>query len=130
LTAKHKKKTTKKILCLVSSIQCLKFKKNKDVQIMKTYLQPIFTNQKSFYNKAVVTIDTVLWSNNQELKATGEKHLYSYNTEICYIDKKNKVHLLPLWNYSTTTLKHLKEFLKQNGFTANSKKQIEKDYYN
>ena len=30
--------------------------------------------------------------------------------------------------YSATTLRHIKEFLKQNGFKADSKSQIEKDY--
>ena len=97
---------------------------------MTTYLKPIYDNRQSFYNKAVVTTDTVLWGNSTELKAPGEKHLYSYNTEVCYIDNAGKVHLLPLWNYSATTLRHIKEFLRQNGYKAESKNQIQKDYFN
>ena len=68
--------------------------------------------------------------NDTLLEADSEKHLYSYNTEVCYIDAKNKVHLLPLWNYSATTLRHTKEFLRQEGFKADNKAQIEKDYLN
>ena len=30
--------------------------------------------------------------------------------------------------YSVTTLRHIKEFLKQNGFKAETKAQIAKDY--
>ena len=97
---------------------------------MTTYLKPIHDSKKSFYNKAMVSIDTVLFNSNTELKAQDEKHLYSYNTEVCYIDNINNVHLLPLWNYSATTLRHVKEFLKQNGFKADNKRQIEKDYFN
>ena len=95
-----------------------------------TFLKPIYDGRKSFYNKAIVTENAVIWADGQTLKADGEKHLYSYNTEVCYIDAENKVHLLSSWSYSATTLRHIKEFLKQNGFTADSKKQIEKDYLN
>ena len=93
-------------------------------------LHPIHDTRKSFYGKARYTIDTVLWGKSTELKAPGEKHLYSYNSEVCYIDNAGKVHLLPLWNYSATTLRHVKEFLKQNGFKADNSKQIRKDYLN
>ena len=40
---------------------------------MQTYLQPIYDTRKSFYNKALVTIDSCLWGNDTELKAIGEK---------------------------------------------------------
>jgi hypothetical protein len=36
--------------------------------------------------------------------------------------------LYPSWNYSQTTMRHVKEFLRQHGFTADSKAQIERDY--
>lgn len=93
-------------------------------------LEPIYDSRKSFYNKAIVTEDSTLWDNDTLLRADGEKHLYSYNTEVCYIDAENKVHLLPSWNCSVTTLRHIKEFLRQEGFKADSKAQIEKDYLN
>lgn len=83
---------------------------------MTTALKPIYDNRQSFYNKATVIIDD------------SGKHLYSYNTHVAYIDNDDKPHLLPLWNYSATTLRHVKEFLRQNGFAADSKKQIEQDY--
>jgi hypothetical protein len=97
---------------------------------MKVTLQSMYDKRKSFYQKALITIDSVLWGTSTELKAPGEKHLYSYNSEVCYIDNAGKVHLLPLWNYSATTLRHVKEFLKQNGFRADNSKQIKKDYFN
>lgn len=93
-----------------------------------TFLKAVYDSRKSFYNKAIVTENAVLWGDGTPLKADGEKHLYSYGAEVCYIDKENKVHLLPKWNFSQTTLRHTKEFLKQNGFKAESKAQIEKDY--
>lgn len=92
-------------------------------------LNPIHDSRKSFYNKAVFTIDSVLWGTAAELNAPGEKHLYSYNTEVAYIDSDG-VHLLPCWNYSATTLRHVKEFLRQNGYTADSVQQMRRDYCN
>ena len=85
---------------------------------------------KPIFDKAMVTCDTVLCSGLQELRATGERHLYSYNTHVAYIDNDQNVHLLPEWDYSATTLRHVKEFLKQNGFRAENKKQIQQDYFN
>lgn len=94
-----------------------------------TFLKPIYDSRKSFYNKAIVTENVILLDGGTTLRADGEKHLYSYNTEVCYIDRNNNVHLLPKWNFSQTTLRHIKEFLKQNGIKAESKAQIEKDYF-
>lgn len=45
----------------------------------------------------------------------GNIFFQSYNSIVCKIDKNNKVTLGNDWNYSTTTSKHLYEFLKQNG---------------
>lgn len=84
---------------------------------MITYLNPEFDNAKSFYNKAVVEIDE-----------NGNKHLCSYNTLVCELDGLNsvaKVHNVQ----SATTLRHIKEFLRQNGFVADTKKQIVADYW-
>lgn len=88
---------------------------------MTTYLKPIYDSRQSFYNKAVVTED-----------ANG-KYLTSYNTVVARITDKNHGYSIPAYaevygTYSQTTLRHIKEFLKQNGFTAESKAQIEKDY--
>ena len=84
---------------------------------MKTYLMPKHDNRKSFYNKAVV-------------EHRGNRiTLYSYNVKVAEIHD-GKLRLFNAWNYSSTTLRHTKEFLKQNGFVADTKAQIEKDYIN
>ena len=92
-----------------------KIKNLKEVKIMKTYLMPKYDTRKSFYNKAVVE-----HTNN---KAT----LYSYNTKVAEIEN-GKVKLFNAWDYSSTTLRHTKEFLKQNGFAADTKAQMQKEY--
>lgn len=88
-------------------------------------LEPHHDSRKSFYGKAHV-----------DERPDGTKVLYSYNTPVCMI-KDGKVTLgrakmrgydIAVWNYSPTTLRHVKEFLKQNGFEASSNKQMEKDY--
>ena len=78
-------------------------------------LKPQYDNRKSFYNKANVKTE-----NNKLI-------LISYKTEVCFIEN-NKVNIKGF--YSDTTLRHIKEFLKQNGFKADNKKQIEDDYIN
>ena len=84
---------------------------------MKTYLMPNYDSRKSFYNKAVVEL--------QGNRTT----LYSYNVKVAEIHN-GKLRLFNAWDYSSTTLRHTKEFLKQNGFIADTKTQIEKDYIN
>lgn len=88
---------------------------------MTTYLKPIYDSRKSFYNKATVTEDE------------NGFYLTSYNTVVARITNKNHGYSIPAYatvygTYSPTTLRHIKEFLKQNGFKAESKAQIEKDY--
>lgn len=80
-------------------------------------LDPQFDTRKSFYDKAHTVDD-----------ASGAKILYSYNTPVCKINKSGDVELLPLWDSSQTTLRHVKEFLLQNGFEAGSKQAIAKRY--
>lgn len=82
---------------------------------MKTYLIPKHDSRKSFYNKAVVE--------HQGNRTT----LYSYNVKVAEIHN-GKLKLFKDWDYSSTTLRHTKEFLKQNGFIAETKAQIQKDY--
>ena len=76
-------------------------------------LKPIYSREKSFYRKAIVEIED------------NKKTLYSYNTKVAVIEGEKAI---VVNIYSATTLRHIKEFLKQNGFEAESKKQIEKDY--
>ena len=54
-----------------------------------------------------------------------QNKLYSYDTLVAEIkDGKPVVY----GTYSNTTLRHIKDWLLQNGFKADSKAQIEKDY--
>ena len=77
-------------------------------------LKTINDSRKSFYGKAFV----------KELP-NGDKQLISYNTIVAEIkDGKPQVY----GTYSQTTLRHIKEFLKQEGFECTTAKQIMKDY--
>ena len=78
-------------------------------------LEPRYDARKSFYGKAQVD--------------TGDKgdknRLYSYDTLVAEIkDGKPVVY----GTYSATTLRHIKDWLKQNGFRADTSKQIMADY--
>jgi hypothetical protein len=70
-------------------------------------------NQKSFYGKA-----RVRYEDNKII-------LKSYNTDVCFIEDGKPV---VEDTYSPTTLKHIKSFLRQEGFKADTKKQIMEDY--
>lgn len=73
-------------------------------------------DSKGFGGKAQVETDN-----------KGNETLYSYDTPVVKISG-DKVTLLPKWDSSATTLRHVKEFLKQHDFKAESKAQIAKDY--
>lgn len=76
-------------------------------------LKPVYDARKSFYNKAIVVIND------------NRKKLLSYQTLVAVIeDGKAKIN----GTYSQTTLRHIKEFLKQNGFKAENEAQILEDY--
>ena len=91
------------------------------------YLSPKFDRAKSFYGKAVVEED-------------GDKlTLYSYKSKVCEINKRackssddnarDYVTIFTPYRYdSATTVRHIKEFLKQYGFKAETKNQIFSDY--
>lgn len=83
---------------------------------MKTIydLMPMYDGRKSFYGKAKVII-----------MESGEIILQSYDTFVASI-KDGEVIINGF--YSNTTLRHIKEFLKQNGFEVGSKKELEKMY--
>lgn len=81
--------------------------------VFETKLKPRYDSRKDFYGKARV------------YESDGKKVLISYNTEVAYIkDGKPVVNGL----YSATTTRHIKEFLRQNGYKAESSKQILEDY--
>lgn len=79
-------------------------------------LEAQYDSRKSFGGKAQVETDNA-----------GTETLYSYNTPVVKI-VNGKVTLLPKWDSSATTLRHVKEFLKQHDLKAESKEQIAKDY--
>ena len=80
---------------------------------METELSCNYDSRASFYGKAEV------------IEENGRKTLMSYKTEVAYIEDGIAV-VLGVW--SATTSRHIKEFLKQNGFKAEDTKQILKDY--
>ena len=74
-------------------------------------LHPLFTNQKSFYGKATVTV----------MDDGGDVHmiLRSYDTQVVsvYVDSRGTPFVKKLWNgYSATTLRHVNELLMQHDF--------------
>lgn len=76
-----------------------------------------YDSQKSFYGKAVV----------KEME-DGILVLQSYVTYVAEISADRKSAKVNGW-YSLTTGHHIKEFLKQNGFFADNKKQILREYF-
>lgn len=90
-----------------------KFYPNADVSFME--LLPYYDSAKSFYGKAKV------------IEIENDVFLISYDTIVAFFNRDAKVAQV-YGIYSATTLRHIKEFLKQSGFKAESKKQIENDY--
>lgn len=80
---------------------------------MITELTPIYDSRASFYGKAAVKTDV------------DELTLLSYGTKVATI---NSVGAVVYGTYSATTLRHIKEFLRQNGYQADSKSQVVMDY--
>ena len=81
----------------------------------REFLEPRYDGAQSFYRKAEV-VQT----------RTGFL-LESFRVPVVLISEKT-VFLGTDWNYSRTTIRHVKEFLKQQGYKAESKEQILKDY--
>lgn len=80
---------------------------------MMTELTPVLDTRKSFYKKA-----HVLTEDNKTI-------LISYSTRVAEIeDGKAKI----FGTYSPTTLRHIKDFLYQNGFEIGTKKELMEMY--
>lgn len=89
------------------------FYPNANISIME--LCPYYDSAKSFYGKAkVIETGCDVW-------------LMSYDTIVAYYNQGAKIAKV-FDTHSATTLRHIKEFLKQSGFKAETKKQIMKDY--
>jgi len=81
-------------------------------------LRPMYDSRQSFYSKARVDDDK------------DSTKLYSYNTLICTIDKRNDtITFTDAYNYSQTTRRHLREFLRQNGVSINLKDIVPGESY-
>lgn len=90
-----------------------KFNPNSNISVME--LCPYYDSAQSFYGKAKV------------FEIENDVFLMSYDTIVAFFNRDTKI-VKVMDTYSATTLRHIKEFLKQNGFKAESKKQIENDY--
>lgn len=90
-----------------------KFYPNSDVRIME--LCPYYDSAQSFYGKAKV------------IEIENDVFLVSYDTIVAFYNRETKIAEV-VDTYSATTLRHIKEFLRQSGFKAETKKQIERDY--
>ena len=77
------------------------------------FLEPAYSNQKSFYKKAKVRNEN------------GKDILTSFSTDVAEI-VNGKPYVKGL--YSNTTTRHIKDFLKQRGFKAENSQQIMQDY--
>lgn len=90
-------------------------------------LTPEFDSRQSFYKKAYVRFPVL--GNGFPDTSNASRELLSYGTHVLTVDPEVRtVELLPRWDESATTLRHVKEMLKQNGFTAETKAQIARDY--
>lgn len=81
----------------------------------KTELKPVIDSRKSFYKKAYTITEN------------GTIKLLSYDTEVAEI-KNDKAKIFD--TYSPTTLRHIKDFLYQNGFKIGTKKELIEWYKN
>ena len=90
-----------------------KFYPNTDFTIME--LCPYYDSAKSFYGKAKV------------IEIQNDVFLISYETIVAFFNRDTKIARV-IGTFSPTTLRHIKEFLRQSGFKAETKKQIENDY--
>lgn len=80
-----------------------------------TLLETRYDSKQSFYGKARVEQDD----------EDSAIRLISYSTNVASIyGDRAEVY----GTYSQTTLRHIKEFLQQNGFKADNAKQIMADY--
>ena len=79
-------------------------------------LTPKFDSRKSFYGKANISFE-------------GDRRLLlSYGTPVAFIEPDRPPVMLDGWDSTQTTLRHVKEFLKQNDLKAESLEQMRRDY--
>lgn len=74
-------------------------------------LTPIYDARQSFYAKALVQV------------FEGVEVLLSYTMPVAKYEN-GVLKLLEMWDYSPTTLRHVKEFAKQHNIFVNTKKDL------
>lgn len=74
-------------------------------------LSPVYNNQDSYYGKAFII-------SNRD----GGVALKSYDTIVAFLDSDGYLSIRD--TYSSTTLRHIKEFMFQNHFTVGTKHDI------
>jgi len=73
-----------------------------------------------------LNISNVLGHANQfEVYVDGVYYFYSYNSLCCVIDSDDRIIFGRDWDYSKTTLKHLKAFLNDHYINLDSKRMIQ-----
>ena len=88
-------------------------------------LDTAHTPQKSFWGKAVVEV----WRNNLGL----DYKLFSYGHHVATVSDNEltgeyRLKLEYIWQYSNTTVKHIREFIQQFGWDRMTKAEIGKLY--
>lgn len=82
-------------------------------------LAPVFDNCKSFYGKARVKVDG------------DDLQLFSYSTSVATVtylpDGAKLAHITGV--YSRTTVRHIREFLRQQGFKPGTKSELISEFY-
>jgi hypothetical protein len=82
----------------------------------KTYeLYPKYDRTESFHGKAHI------------IESKDTLHLVSYETHVAKI-QGGKASIMSDVQLSATTVRHIKEFFRQNDIPANTKQQLIKDY--
>ena len=84
---------------------------------MIKYLATVYDSRASFGHKAIV----------ETCADSGDVMLTSYLRDVARI-RDGKLELMEAWDSSQTTLRHVKEFARQNGFIADSLRQMRRDY--
>ena len=82
--------------------------------MIKVQLMPVYENVKSYYGKATI------------IHHSNKIQLQSYDTIVCELTESGKAVIFG--TYSSTTLRHIKEFLRQYGYKVGTKKELEKLY--
>ena len=79
------------------------------------FLEPVFSKQQSFYNKAYVKLEPM----------TMTYTLESYNTPVIKFKDRRIIWITENDNHLTqTTMKHIREFLKQNSMYPLTKSDL------